>query len=99
MTLDGDKLKVYNAPLARRKIGSATATDVTILAAQLATETLNRIAGDNANAAAIAAEAATRAAADTAEAIARAAADTVLQNQITALQQPSYADRLLLGGT
>lgn len=97
MIIDGDRLDVYNAPIALRKLGGSTAIN-------LAAEIAARVAGDAANAAAIAAEALARSSADTTlqtninnEALARANADTNLQNQINALTS-TYATPLMLGG-
>ena len=38
MLIDGDRLKVVNAPIARTKLGSATGQDVTLLQIALAVE-------------------------------------------------------------
>ena len=46
MLIDGDRLKVVNAPIARTKLGSATGQDVTNLQIALAVETAARIAAD-----------------------------------------------------
>lgn len=53
MLIDGDRLKVVNAPIARTKLGSATGQDVTLLQIALAVEVAARIAGDAALAASI----------------------------------------------
>ena len=91
MLIDGDRLKVVNAPIARTKLGSATGQDVTFLQIALAAEVAARTAGDAALSAAIAAEAAARAAADATlaadiatETAARIAADNALSAAIAA---------------
>ena len=87
MLIDGDRLKVVNAPIARTKLGSATAQDVTMLQIALAVEVVARTAGDAALSAALATEVTNR-----------TNADIALQSQITELQQPRYSTELLLGG-
>jgi hypothetical protein len=90
MLIDGDRLKVVNAPIARTKLGSATGQDVTFLQIALAAEVAARTAADAALSASIAAETAARAAADAAlaadiatEAAARIAADNALDSDIS----------------
>lgn len=104
MIIDGDKLKVWNAPIARRKLGSATAEDVTLLEIALAVETAARIAADTAINAHLAVIDGQIVAIDAhltvidGQILALQAEDVVLQNQITELQQPRYSTALMFGG-